>query len=245
MSVIPKNLQAVRHRIAGALQNAHRDASAVRLIAVSKTFSASALLEARAAGQDDFGENYLQEALPKMALVNDACRRHGQMPPTWHMIGPLQSNKTRAVAEHFDWVHSVDRIKIAERLSSQRPAGMTPLQICLQVNISNEASKSGALPADVPALATLVAALPGISLRGLMAIPAPGDAQAFERLAQLLKQLADVGSASELSMGMSDDLESAIAAGATMVRVGTAIFGARIAPSENGQDAGHQTLGTP
>jgi pyridoxal phosphate enzyme (YggS family) len=233
MSVIPKNLQAVHRRISAALQNARRDAAAVRLIAVSKTFPADLLLEARSLGQEDFGENYLQEALPKMSLVNDQCDRLGLAHPTWHMIGPLQSNKTRSVAEHFDWVHSVDRLKIAERLSSQRPPAMAPLNICLQVNISDEPSKSGAQPAELPALVKALADLPGIELRGLMAVPAPGDGLAFARLATLLGALQAEGlTGSELSMGMSDDLEAAIEHGATMVRVGTAIFGHRIYPGE-------------
>ena len=188
--------------------------------------------EAAAAGQRDFGENYVQEALDKIAALADL--RHGLR---WHLIGPLQSNKTRAVAEAFDWVHSVDRLKIAQRLSDQRPAGLPPLNVCLQVNISGEASKSGVLPAEVPTLAAAVATLPQLRLRGLMSIPEP----AADRKAQLVphralralwQQLRDEGLALDtLSMGMSADLEAAIAEGSTMVRVGTAIFGERVRPA--------------
>ncbi len=228
MSVIPKNLQAVRSRIAKALQNAHRPADATRLVAISKTFDAAAVLEAFDCGQRDFGENYLQEAVPKMLLVNQAVARQGAPAVTWHMTGPLQSNKTRAVAEHFSWVHSLERVKIAERLSAQRPSELAPLKVCLQVNISLEASKSGVVPEQALELARTIALLPRLELCGLMAIPAPDDHHAFERLAALLGTLKAGGLAlSELSMGMSDDLEQAIAAGATMVRIGTAIFGQR------------------
>lgn len=228
MSVIPKNLQAVRSRIAKALQNAHRPADATRLVAISKTFGAPLILEAFDCGQLDFGENYLQEALPKMALVNHALAARGAAAITWHMTGPLQSNKTRAVAQHFSWVHSLDRAKIAERLSAQRPAELPPLKVCLQVNISAEASKSGVLPEEALELAQTIRALPRLELSGLMAIPAPGDGAAFHRLAELLATLKSQGiDLFELSMGMSDDLEEAIAAGATMVRIGTAIFGQR------------------
>jgi pyridoxal phosphate enzyme (YggS family) len=228
MSVIPKNLQAVRSRIALALQNAQRAPDATRLVAISKTFAAPLILDAYALGQLDFGENYLQEALPKMALVNDALAARGAPPVTWHMTGPLQSNKTRAVAEHFSWVHSLDRSKIAERLAAQRPAELAPLKVCLQVNISAEDSKSGVLPEEALDLARAIQALPRLALRGLMAIPAPHDQGAFKRLAELLQKLNAEGiELSELSMGMSADLEQAIAAGATMVRIGTAIFGQR------------------
>ena len=228
MSVIPKNLQAVRSRIALALQKAQRAPDAARLVAISKTFGAPLILEASALGQRDFGENYLQEALPKMALVNDALAAQGAAAVTWHMTGPLQSNKTRAVAEHFSWVHSLDRAKIAERLAAQRPSTLARLKVCLQVNISAEASKSGVLPAEALQLARAIVALPRLELCGLMAIPAPHDATAFSRLAELLATLKAEGVAlSDLSMGMSDDLEAAIAAGATMVRIGTALFGQR------------------
>jgi pyridoxal phosphate enzyme (YggS family) len=244
MSVIPKNLQAVRSRIDRALQIAHRLEHAVRLVAVSKTFAAASLLEAYDQGQRDFGENYLQEALPKMAIVNDALAARGAELPVWHMIGPLQSNKTRLVAEHFDWVHSVERIKIAERLSAQRPAAKGRLKVLLQINISREATKSGALPEEAQALAEAVARLPALELRGLMAIPAEDDEGAFRRLAELAASLAcDIGP--DLSMGMSGDLEAAIAAGATIVRVGTAIFGARPAAAVLPVDQIHETPDSP
>ena len=200
------------------------------LLAVSKTFPADAVRQAWAAGQRAFGENYVQEALAKIDALAD-LRAQLQ----WHLIGPLQSNKTRPVAEAFDWVHSVDRLKIAQRLAEQRPQGLPPLQLCLQVNISGEASKSGVAPADVPALARAVAALPRerVVLRGLMAIPEPaGDFDAQRRphraLRELLAAVNTTGLALDtLSMGMSADLEPAIAEGATIVRVGTAIFGGR------------------
>jgi pyridoxal phosphate enzyme (YggS family) len=190
---------------------------------VSKTKPASAVREAYAAGVRDVGENYLQEALTKQQELSDLAL-------IWHFIGPIQSNKTRAIAEHFDWVHSVDRLKIAQRLGEQRPAGLAPLNVCLQVNVSGEASKSGCEPADLPALAHAVCALPGLRLRGLMAIPQPTDDRAsqeaaFARLRELQESLGlDLDT---LSMGMSHDLEAAIAQGATWVRIGTALFGAR------------------
>nr|MBF0682505.1 YggS family pyridoxal phosphate-dependent enzyme [Pseudomonas sp.] len=188
-----------------------------------KTQPAEALRESNAAGLAHFGENYLQEALEKQASLADLAL-------TWHFIGPIQSNKTKAIAAHFDWVHSVDRLKIAQRLSEQRPAQLPPLNVCLQVNVSGEASKSGCAPDEVEALANAVAALPGLRLRGLMAIPEPSDDPAeqhaaFARLSQLQKQL-DL-ELDTLSMGMSQDLEAAIAEGATWVRIGTALFGAR------------------
>jgi PLP dependent protein len=228
MSVFSSNLQAVRRRVAKAAFDAGRSPDAVRLIAVSKTFDADAVCALFAAGQRDFGESYLQEAIPKMTLVNASAKAQGQAPPKWHMIGPLQSNKTRIVAEHFDWVHSVDRLKVAERMSEQRPTERGPLDVCIQVNISNEATKSGVSPAELAELATAVSLLPNLRLSGLMTIPARNDAAAFGRLAALL-QLPELRALhlSALSMGMSDDLEAAIAAGATMVRVGTALFGAR------------------
>jgi PLP dependent protein len=200
----------------------------VTLLAVSKTFGPDAVREAFAAGERCFGENYVQEALDKMDELADL---RGEI--EWHLIGPLQSNKTRVVAERFDWVHSVDRLKIAQRLSEQRPAHLPPLQLCLQVNISGEASKSGLLPGDVAAVARDVAALARVRLRGLMAIPEPAeDIEAQRRphaaLRALLLQLANEGLALDtLSMGMTADLESAVIEGATMVRVGTAIFGSR------------------
>lgn len=218
----------MRDRIVAACAGAQRDVQSVTLLAVSKTFGAQAVREALAAGQHRFGENYVQEALEKMAALADVRARL-----EWHLIGPLQSNKTRAVAEHFDWVHTVDRLKIAQRLSDQRPAHLPPLQVCLQVNISGEASKSGLPPAEVGALAREVAALPGLRLRGLMAIPEPaGDRDAQRRPHRALRELLDSLRAQgldldTLSMGMSTDLEAAIVEGATIVRVGTAIFGAR------------------
>ena len=225
MTTLSNALQAVRQRIARAASAAGRE-GAVHLLAVSKTFPAEAVREASLAGQRAFGENYLQEALDKMAALQD-------LPLEWHFIGPLQSNKTRPVAEHFAWVHSIDRAKLADRLSAARPASLPDLQVCLQVNISNEASKSGVAPEELPALARQVQALPRLHLRGLMAIPAPTadpdqQRQAFHRLRQLLEQLNAQGfQLDTLSMGMSDDLEAAIAEGATLVRVGSAIFGAR------------------
>jgi pyridoxal phosphate enzyme (YggS family) len=190
----------------------------VTLLCVSKTQPAQAIRAAAEAGERDFAENYLQEALAKMAELQDL---RAQL--RWHFIGPLQSNKTRAVAEHFDWVHSVDSLKLAQRLSSQRPPQQAPLQICLQVNSSGEASKGGVAPEELPALSAAVRALLGLRLRGLMHIPAPGsDAGVHRRLHDLLLPGMDT-----LSMGMSDDLEAAIAAGATQVRIGTALFGAR------------------
>ena len=200
--------------------------SALTLIAVSKAQPAERLAELADLGQRDFGESYVQEALPKL----DALEGRGLI---WHFIGPLQSNKTRPIAERFDWVHSVDRLKIAERLSAQRPAGLPPLNVCLEVNISGEASKGGVLPADLAALAQAVTTLPRLRLRGLMAIPAPSDDSATQRAAfhllhKLLGQLRAAGlDLDVLSMGMSDDLEAAIAEGATHLRIGTALFGAR------------------
>ena len=209
---------------------AGRPVQAVTLLAVSKTFGADAVREAVAAGQTAFGENYVQEALAKIAALADL--RSGLQ---WHLIGPLQSNKTRAVAEAFDWVHSLDRLKTAQRLSEQRPPGMPPLQVCLQVNISGEASKSGLMPGDVLPLAQAVAALPGLRLRGLMAVPEPAADSVAQRaphraLHELLASLnADGLALDTLSMGMSADLEAAITEGATLVRIGTAIFGGRVA----------------
>ncbi len=220
----------MRERIAQACAATHRPADSVRLLAASKTFSADRVREAAAAGQHDFGESYAQEGVEKINATRD-------LPLTWHFIGPIQSNKTRPIAERFDWVHSVDREKIARRLSEQRPAGQEPLQTCIEVNISGEASKSGVAPADLLALAKSIASLPGLRLRGLMAIPEPTDDMALQRrrfahlrelLHQLKEALAQEGLVLDtLSMGMSADLEAAIAEGATIVRVGTAIFGER------------------
>lgn len=227
MSTIADNIAQVAERIRGACQAVQRDERSVRLLAVSKTKPATALREAHAAGLCDFGENYLQEALSKQQELLD-------LPLSWHFIGPIQSNKTRAIAEHFDWVHSVDRLKIAQRLSEQRPAGLAPLNICIQVNVSGEASKSGCSPTDLPALASAISALPRLRLRGLMAIPEPTEDRAaqdaaFAAVQTLNNHLRDNLKLplDTLSMGMSHDLEAAIAQGATWVRIGTALFGAR------------------
>jgi pyridoxal phosphate enzyme (YggS family) len=228
MSTIHDNIAKVRTRIREAAQASGRDPQTVQLLAVSKSKPADALRDARACGQRDFGENYLQEALAKQAEL-------AGLDLVWHFIGPIQSNKTKPLAEHFAWVHSVDRLKIAERLSAQRPAHLEPLNICLQVNVSGEASKSGVAPGELPALARAVAALPRerVRLRGLMAIPEPSadpDAQRapHRRLAELLHALQAQGlDLDTLSMGMSADLEAAVAEGATLVRIGSAIFGAR------------------
>jgi pyridoxal phosphate enzyme (YggS family) len=229
MTAILSNLQATREAIAQAAKAAQRDVTNVRLLAVSKTFPAQAVREAYQAGQTAFGENYLQEALDKMAQLKD-------LPLEWHFIGPIQSNKTRPIAENFAWVHSVDRLKVAERLSVQRPPPLPPLNICLQVNVSGEASKSGVAPEDVMQLARDVAQLPQLKLRGLMAIPAPAGDDAAQRapfalMRQLLEELNRQGlSLDTLSMGMSHDYPAAIQEGATMVRIGTAIFGGRSKP---------------
>jgi len=228
MSYMAEKLQAVTAQIVAAARNAGRDPSEIALLAVSKTISPDVLLEAHAAGQRAFGENYLQEALDKMAALKE--RAAGI---EWHFIGPIQSNKTRPIAEHFQWVHSVDRLKIAQRLSEQRPAALPPLNICIQVNVSGEASKSGCSPQELPALAQAVAGLPRLRLRGLMAIPEPAASEAEQRrplrqLRELAEQLRVQGLAIDtLSMGMSADLAAAITEGATMVRIGTAIFGER------------------
>lgn len=223
MSTIAENSATVLERIAAASRTAGRDPATVGLLAVSKTKPAAALREAAAAGLRDFGENYLQEALDKQGELAD-------LPLAWHFIGPIQSNKTRAIAGHFDWVHSVDRLKIAQRLAEQRPAERGPLNICLQVNVSGEASKSGCHPDDLPALAAAVSQLPNLRLRGLMAIPEPTDDPAEQRAAfarlRTLSEALNLG-LDTLSMGMSQDLEAAIAEGATWVRIGTALFGAR------------------
>jgi pyridoxal phosphate enzyme (YggS family) len=235
MSAIASNLQAVLQRIETATTAAGRAAGCVTVVAVSKTFPATAIEAAIAAGQRAFGESYVQEALDKMALVAmlEPLPGGAMTPLTWHLVGPVQSNKTRAIAEHFDWVHSVDRLRIAERLAEQRPAGLAPLNLCIQVNISGEATKSGVAPEQLPALAAAVQGLPGVRLRGLMAIPAPQSdplrqRHALARLRGLRDALSELGlDCPELSMGMSQDLEAAIAEGATIVRIGSAIFGAR------------------
>ncbi|AQZ94304.1 YggS family pyridoxal phosphate-dependent enzyme [Halopseudomonas phragmitis] len=223
MSTIAKNIANVRERIHRAAKSVERDPAGVTLIAVSKTRPAGDIREAWAAGIHDVGENYLQEALDKIEALAD-------LPLTWHFIGPIQSNKTRAIAEHFDWVHSVDRLKIAKRLSEQRPTELGPLNICLQVNISGEDSKSGVALADLPALAAAVAELPNLRLRGLMAIPAPAEDSAARRAPlQALRQALQALPLplDTLSMGMTDDLTEAVQEGATQVRIGTALFGAR------------------
>jgi pyridoxal phosphate enzyme (YggS family) len=226
MTTIASRLQAVNARIAQAARAAGRDPGEVRLVAVSKTFPAAALREAHAAGQRAFGENYVQEGLEKI-------RTAGLADIEWHLVGPIQSNKTRDVAEHFSWVHGVDREKIARRLSDARPAALAPLQVCLQVNVSGEASKSGVEPAAVLALAEVVASLPRLRLRGLMAIPEPTQDVGLQRsrfraVRELRDDIVRKGIALDtLSMGMSADMEAAIAEGATLVRIGTAIFGAR------------------
>jgi hypothetical protein len=228
MSSVEAKLQQVRTRIATACETSQRPVQSVTLLAVTKTFGPQAVREAFAGGQRAFGENYVQEAVEKIESLADL---RGQI--EWHLIGPLQSNKARVVAASFDWVHSVDRLKIAERLSAQRPDGLPPLQVCLQVNISGQASKSGIEPERTLALAQSVATLPRLHLRGLMAIPEPQGDFAAQRaphhaLARLLFELNAAGLALDtLSMGMSADLEAAIAEGATIVRVGSAIFGAR------------------
>ena len=226
MTPISANLQAVHARIEAAARSAGRDAGDISLLAVSKTWSAGHVRDAAAASQRAFGENYVQEGVAKVAEL-------APLGLEWHFIGPLQSNKTRPVAEHFDWVHSVERMKIAERLSEQRPAGMAPLNVCLQVNVSGEASKSGCAPEEAVALAKAIAVLPNLRLRGLMCIPEPvedveAQRQPFRQLRELYEQLRGDGLPLDtLSMGMSHDIETAIAEGATVVRVGTAIFGER------------------
>ncbi|MEX9254239.1 YggS family pyridoxal phosphate-dependent enzyme [Pseudenterobacter timonensis] len=229
MNDIAHNLAQVRDKISAAATRCGRASEEVTLLAVSKTKPASAIAEAIAAGQRAFGENYVQEGVDKIRYFHEAGNRDLQ----WHFIGPLQSNKSRLVAENFDWCHTVDRLRIATRLSDQRPAGMTPLNVLIQINISDENSKSGIALADLDALAEQVAALPGLTLRGLMAIPAPESN--YERQFAVARQMAVAFEALKmryatvdtLSLGMSDDMEAAIAAGSTMVRIGTAIFGAR------------------
>ncbi|MCW8195461.1 YggS family pyridoxal phosphate-dependent enzyme [Proteobacteria bacterium 005FR1] len=228
MNNLPENLASIRARIDAAARAAGRSPDEVTLIGVSKRQPAEAIRTLFAAGQRAFGENYLQEALDKQTALAD-------LPIEWHFIGPIQSNKTRSIAESFDWVHSVDRLKIAQRLSEQRPTDRAPLNVCLQVNIDAEASKSGVDPDTLEALASQVADLPRLALRGLMAIPAPradyaDQLAAFSQLQRLIERLRakrGLQSLDTLSMGMSGDLEAAIAAGATMVRIGTDLFGAR------------------
>jgi pyridoxal phosphate enzyme (YggS family) len=226
MTAILSNLQATRQAIEQAAKTARRNVTEVRLLAVSKTFPAAAVREAYVGGQIAFGENYLQEALDKIGALRD-------LPLEWHFIGPIQSNKTRPIAENFAWVHGVDRLKIAERLSEQRPPHLPPLNICLQVNVSGEDSKSGVAPTDVLELAQAVRPLPRLKLRGLMTIPSPvtdeiEQREPFAQMRVLLEQLNSQGMALDtLSMGMSHDFPAAILEGATIVRIGTAIFGSR------------------
>ena len=233
MDTIAANLQAVQRRIAGAAAAARRPEDDIALVAVSKTFPRAMVAEAHACGQRAFGENQVQEGVRKVA---------GLLLPSivWHFIGPIQSNKTRPIAEHFQWVHGIERAKIAERLNEARPAAMPPLQVCIQVNVSGEASKSGVPPGAELTLAEAISSLPRLKLRGLMAIPAPApDATSRRRQFALLRELKDKLVArgyplDTLSMGMSDDLEEAILEGSTMVRVGSAIFGRRTRRLETG-----------
>ena len=227
MSTIESNLQAVRARIAAAARTAGRAPGDITLLAVSKSFAACKVHAAYTAGQREFGENYVQEGLEKIGALS-------ALPLSWHFIGPVQSNKTRTIAAHFDWVHSVAREKIALRLAQARPQALGPLDICLQVNVSGEASKTGVAPEEVLPLAEVVRALPRLRLRGLMGVPEPSDDTELQRrrfsgLRILLEQLNAVGfELDTLSMGMSQDLEAAVMEGATIVRVGTAIFGERV-----------------
>jgi pyridoxal phosphate enzyme (YggS family) len=229
MTMIQTQLQTVRDRMTAACLAAGRAPDAVSLLAVSKTFDAPAVAEAYAAGQTAFGENYIQEAVQKITAL-----RH--LPLQWHCIGPIQSNKTRLVAEHFDWVHTVDRFKVAQRLSEQRPVGLPPLQVCLQVNVDGGDTKSGVPPEAALALAQQVATLPHLQLRGIMSIPEPAPdfvaaCSLFTRVKAVFDALNAEGLALDtLSMGMSADMEAAIHAGSTLVRVGTAIFGGRPRP---------------
>ena len=231
MTMIADNLQQVRTRIATACNTHGRPPEAVTLLAVSKTFGPQAVREAFAAGQTAFGENYIQEAVDKIVALAD-------LPLEWHCIGPIQSNKTRLVAEHFDWAHSVDRLKIAQRLSEQRPKGAAPLNVCIQVNIDGGPTKAGVAPEDALALAQAVVALPNVRLRGIMTIPEPAiDFEAACAVHMRARALFDALNAAglvldTLSMGMTGDLEAAIASGSTMVRIGTAIFGGRTYPAQ-------------
>lgn len=223
---IADNIARVRAQIEAACQAAGRESSSVHLLAVSKTWGADAVRQAHAAGQTAFGENYIQEAVDKITALRD-------LPLEWHCIGPIQSNKTRLVAEHFDWVHSVDRLKIAQRLSEQRPAELPPLQVCIQVNVDGGNNKSGVSPEELHALAQAVNALPRMRLRGIMTIPEPAETDAQMRAVHaqakaLYEALRQQGLPLDtLSMGMSADMAAAIAEGSTLVRVGTAIFGQR------------------
>ena len=227
MNNMEKNLNDIHARIASAANASGRAADSIMLLAVSKKKPASDIRLAYECGQRDFGENYLQEALQKVRELQD-------LGINWHFIGAIQSNKTRSIAEAFDWVHCVDRLKIAKRLSEQRPATLTPLNICIQINLDHETSKAGIELSELNELAMPIAALPGIRLRGLMAIPAPradysGQCEAFARLAEALESLRQQGlDCDTLSMGMTQDMDAAIAQGSTLVRIGTAIFGERL-----------------
>lgn len=237
MTTIQSNLQAVRERIRAAAQRFARNPDDVKLLAVSKTFAADTVRAAAAAGQLSFGENYVQEGVAKRLALQD-------LPLEWHFIGPIQSNKSRLVAENFAWAHAVDRLKLAQRLSDQRPLALGPLSVCIQVNVSGELSKHGVAPDEVEALALAVTSLPNLRLRGLMCIPEPSPDEAvlrarFRVMRELMSRLQARGLALDtLSMGMSDDLEWAIAEGSTLVRVGSAIFGRR--PQRNQQDLEQQ-----
>lgn len=230
MNTIQQNLQQVRRQIAACAVRCARAPEEITLLAVSKTKPVNAIAEAVAAGQRAFGENYVQEGVDKIRHFRET---QPETPLEWHFIGPLQSNKSRLVAEHFDWCHTIDRLKIARRLSEQRPASLPPLNVLLQINISREKSKAGVAPDELPALATAVAELPGLRLRGLMAIPAPENdhrrqLDIFRQMYDLFQQIkADYADVDTLSMGMTDDMSAAIEAGSTLVRIGTAIFGAR------------------
>ena len=234
MTTIAANLQAVRSRIERAALDAGRSPSAIALIAVSKTWPPECIETAYACGQRAFGENYVQEALAKMA-----CLAH--LPLEWHFIGPIQSNKTRVLAEHFQWVHSVDREKVAQRLNDARPGRLPPLNACIEVNVSGESTKHGVAPAQAQGLARFMLGLPRLRLRGLMTVPEPTSDAALQRrrfgaLRELRDSLHAAGIALDtLSMGMSDDLEAAIEEGATMVRIGTAIFGTRRTAAQNAE----------
>ena len=228
MRSIHDNLQAVRERIARAAAAAGRDPRSVTLLAVSKTHPAAYVAQALVAGQRAFGENYVQEAAEKMDALASSIGEERARALEWHMIGPLQSNKTRVVAERFHWVHSVESEKAARRLSQQRPAGLPALNVLIQVNVSGEVSKSGVAPEEVFLLAKKIIALPRLKLRGLMAIPEPGaDVARYRELKNLYEKLKGEFRFDTLSVGMSDDMDAAIAEGATLVRIGTAIFGAR------------------
>ncbi|MEG2999806.1 MAG: YggS family pyridoxal phosphate-dependent enzyme [Comamonas sp.] len=238
MTTIAENLQRIQSRMARACDGAQRPHRSVGLLAVSKTFGADAVREAALAGQRAFGENYIQEAVDKIAQV---CAMADVPPLIWHCIGPIQSNKTRLVAEHFDWVHTVDRLKIAQRLSDQRPADLPPLQICLQVNVDGGETKSGCSPQDALALAQAISALPQLQLRGVMSIPDPQPTPeamlaVHQRVAAVFAQIRTSGlpgleAFDTLSLGMTDDLELAVQAGSTLVRVGSGIFGRRSYPA--------------